>query len=349
MTESVPTTKEQLIYYIGNNISLGTYDKKFLHNMVDFIRNKKSITTNQSTLFDKIVIRYTKQLAKKNLRATDLVKLPWKVEPIPSSPKFTEAHVSIDDDKIVIHTPYKQEYIKELKRSEYPFEWDKESRCWYSVLCEYSLKFTIELTEKHFVNVNYCTKISKIISDLIQYEEAKYWDPTLVVLNGRYYVIGINTNLYNAVETYLDDINISTLGIISTFGITVDPSAIIHMCNTIENFSEDSVNTLIDLVSTKQTNIDISQFDKLVDTLTYLDCDAIFLSGAVAYEKKKSVQDKIVSAFPNTYTKWISNRLALDVKSYRYPVVIYFGLGTMHDAKPCKIISITDQTPVTIK
>jgi len=151
------------------------------------------------------------------------------------------------------------------------------------------------------------------------------------------------------VETYLDDINISTLGIISTFGITVDPSAIIHMCNTIENFSEDSVNTLIDLVSTKQTNIDISQFDKLVDTLTYLDCDAIFLSGAVAYEKKKSVQDKIVSAFPNTYTNWISNRLALDVKSYRYPVVIYFGLGTMHDAKPCKIISITDQTPVTIK
>lgn len=349
MTDTIPTTKEQLIYYICNNLSLGTYDKKFLHNMVDFIRNKKPITTNQSNLFDKIVIRYNKQLAKKELRATDLVNLPWKVEPIKSSPQFTEAHISILDDKIIIHTPYKQEYVKELKKSEYPFEWNKEGRYWHTVLSEYSLKTIIDITEKNFANVNYCEKISTIISDLVQYEDAKYWDPTLVVLNDRYYVIGINASLYNAIEPYMDNIDISTLGIISTYGVSIDPSVIIHMCNNIENFPEDSVNMLTDLVSIKQTNIDINDFDKLVDTLKYLNCDAIALSGAVAYERKKLVQDKILRSFPDIHVNWISNRRTLDVNAYQYPVIMYFGLSTLHDAKPCKIISITDQSPIHIK
>jgi hypothetical protein len=40
-----PTTKEQLIHYLVNHISLGTYDKKFLSNVYEI---NKPLTTNQN-------------------------------------------------------------------------------------------------------------------------------------------------------------------------------------------------------------------------------------------------------------------------------------------------------------
>ena len=68
MTKVKPTTKEQLVDFMLKYLSLGTYDKKFLNNLVqlNFIQ-KIQVTTNQADLLDKITLRYHRQLLKKEL------------------------------------------------------------------------------------------------------------------------------------------------------------------------------------------------------------------------------------------------------------------------------------------
>ncbi len=56
MTKVKPKTKEQVIYFLISNISLGTYDKRFLSNLESMnVVAKKPLTTNQATLFEKIM------------------------------------------------------------------------------------------------------------------------------------------------------------------------------------------------------------------------------------------------------------------------------------------------------
>ena len=86
MTKVKPTTKEQLVYYLCHNISLGTYDQRFLDNILRLnITANKPLTTNQSSLFDKIVERYSRQLAKQEIASADMKLLPWILQPIDSS------------------------------------------------------------------------------------------------------------------------------------------------------------------------------------------------------------------------------------------------------------------------
>ena len=59
------------------------------------------------SLLEKIVLRYEKQFAKKELNVNELVKLPWNVEPILSLPKFTQASISVNDNTIEIVCPFK--------------------------------------------------------------------------------------------------------------------------------------------------------------------------------------------------------------------------------------------------
>ena len=146
-----PTTKEQLIHYLVQNISLGTYDKKFLTNVYE---NNKPLTTNQNELLDKIVLRYSRQFAKKKLIATDLINLPWTRPLIISSSEFTDANIYTVDDKIYIRTPYKKDYILKLKEFNYPIIWDRDKRVWHTDYCAETLKFIIHHTENNFNVIN---------------------------------------------------------------------------------------------------------------------------------------------------------------------------------------------------
>ena len=146
-----PSTKEQLIYFLYNHISLGTYDKKFINNLVTmYVATMKPVTTNQSDLLDKITLRYERQLRKEQLDANEMVKLPWNINPVDSLPKFTDAHIQINDDVIEVRSPFKSEFIKQFK--ELPTtKWDRETKTWYVNASEQTLKKTIELISKIFL------------------------------------------------------------------------------------------------------------------------------------------------------------------------------------------------------
>lgn len=272
MQTLVPTTKEQLIHYLVHNISLGTYDKKFLTNVYEI---NKPLTTNQNELLDKIVLRYSRQFAKKNLVATDLINLPWTRPLIMSSPEFTEAHVSIKDDIIYIRTPYKKDYILKLKESRYPIVWNRDNRLWYSEYSVEALKYIVEHTENHFSTVNYSKDIQDIISYLCEYETYKYWDPTLVYIKGRHYLLAANEYLYNAVESLLTDITPYTLTKLVRHGIVIDSSVV----DSIED------KKLVEFVIDTQPTLEADNITQMVHYLSRIECDVIIVYNSSYFTK----------------------------------------------------------------
>jgi hypothetical protein len=260
-----PTTKEQLIHYLVTQISLGTYDKKFLSNVYE---TNKPLTTNQNELLDKIVARYSKQLTKKELVVSELISLPWTRPLIISSPQYTEAHITTKDDTITIRTPYKKEYILKLKNFNYPIVWDREERIWYTDYCAETLRYIIDLTESHFSVVNYSKDIEELIDQLCEYENCKYWNPTLVYTNHRYYLMASNQYLYDAVEDLLDSISLYSLTKLVGYGITIDDSVM----NSLP-YDKESTTFAIEI----QPTIESSNISLFVEYLNLIKCELVVL------------------------------------------------------------------------
>ena len=268
-----PTTKEQLIHYLVTHISLGTYDKKFLSNIYE---TNKPLTTNQNDLLDKIVLRYNRQFAKKELVARELIDLPWTRPLVISSPQYTEAHISTKDDSICIRTPYKKDYILKLKDFKYPIVWDREDRVWYTDYCATTLKYVIEQTEHHFNAVNYSEDIKELIDYLVEYETYKYWDPTLTYINNRYYLISSSEYLYDAVNDLLESITLYTLSKLVRYGIKIDDSVI-------NNLPYDK--KLITFATEVQPTLEADDITLLTEYLAKIECDLIVVYNSSYFAK----------------------------------------------------------------
>ena len=273
-----PTTKEQLIHYLVHHISLGTYDKKFLNNIYE---NNKPLTTNQNELLDKIVLRYNRQFAKKELVATDLINLPWTRPLIVSSPEFTEAHVFTEGETLLIRTPYKKDYILKLKESRFPIVWNRDTRIWYTDYCAEALKYVIENTENHFSSVNYSKDIQETINYLAEYENYKYWDPTLVHLNGMYYLMAANEHLYHVVEDLLKDVTPYALTKLARYGVNIDDSVI----NSIP-YEKD----LIDFAIETQPTLEADNITAIVEYLQRIECDLIIVYNSAYFSRFLTVE-----------------------------------------------------------
>jgi hypothetical protein len=272
MSKIAPTTKEQVIHYLVHNISLGTYDKKFLNNIYE---TNKPLTTNQNELLDKIILRYSRQLAKNKLVAFDLTSLPWTRPLIISSPEFTEAMVYTEEDKLCIRTPYKKNYIQILKDSKYPIIWDRDTRIWITDYCTETLKYVIEHTENNFAIVNYSKDIKNVIEELYEFEKYKYWNPTLVYLNDRYYLVAANEYVYDAVGSLLENVNLYVITKLARHGITIDNSILHNM-----NIDED----MLTFAKETQPTLEADNTLKLVAYLKSIECEVVLVYNSTYFD-----------------------------------------------------------------
>jgi hypothetical protein len=273
MSKIAPTTKEHVIHYLVHNISLGTYDKKFLNNIYE---NNKPLTTNQNELLDKIILRYSRQLTKNQLIAFELTNLPWTRPLIVSSPEFTEAMIYTEEDKLCIRTPYKKNYIQLLKDSKYPIIWNRDTRIWITDYCTETLKYVIGHTENNFSIVNYSKDIKDVIEELSEFEQYKYWNPTLVYLNNTYFLLAANEYVYDAVSELLDDISLFVITKLVRHGITIDDSVIKGM-----NVDKE----VIDFAKEMQPTLEADDITTLVEYLAKIECDLVVLYNSTYFEK----------------------------------------------------------------
>jgi len=321
------TTKEQLIYFMVQHLSLGTYDNKFLVNINE---HNKPLTTNQASLLDKIIQRYSKQLAKQELASAELINLPWKTQPIPSMPEYTQAHIKVEGDTIEIRSPYKKDYVYALKKCEIPIVWNRDERIWRTIYCEHTLKYIINHSESNYDNVNYCNTIKGIIDEYIQYENCKYWTPTLVYSNSNYYVASINESLYNAASDLLkEEINYKTIARLVCYGIDIDLSVDKHLYK-MQGETPHALKS-IEFAKDRYPILDINDLDNVITYLKQIDSDMVILA-PVSTNKisiKLKFKDKLIEH--NINFIWIDargaqeNAIEID-ELYKFPVLVTFGL-----------------------
>lgn len=356
MTQVKPTTKEQLVYYLLQNISLGTYDRRFLTNLQVIQATKKSpVTTNQSELLNKITLRYEKQLRKQEIDAREMVNLLWHSTPVASLPEFTDAFCTINGNTIEIRSPFKKEFIAQIKDSKIPVTWNKEQRMWMTVFCEQTLKHVIECLDKHYPAVNYCDISKSVINDFADLEEATCWDPTYVKVNGNYIVACTNHVIDEALKHVTFDADAATLARLSAAGITIDESVLVDAAEELWNTDEGF--RLIEFATSNNNITNLTEIQTLVRYLVGIKCDYVLILETFKNNSTSHINELQTLLKQNKIEVEILKRNVVATRinqtKYEFPVVIntaLWGFGqSVTKLGGCKTIFLGNNKPIEIK
>lgn len=340
-----PATKEQLVYFLHNQISLGTYDKRFIENLItSYIATLKPVTTNQSSLLDKITVRYERQLRKEEIDAKEMVALGWNVTPIQSLPKYTEAYIEIHDTTIHIRSPFKSEYIKQLKTIPVA-KWDSENRLWYVPATEKLLKKVIHLTQEHYEKINYCDETQSILNTIESYKTSQYWNPTLVKANGFFYIAAITNALHEAIQFIPLNDDLSNIARLVHHGVSISRSVL----NDIPKDVTDD-----ELLFAVENDVTLEyDLNSIVNKLILVNADYVLL-------REWNVLAKDVSDKLKTTLEGMNVRVEIldrgkkpslqDIKKAQLPVLISgYSFATPLTSFFAKVVGIKISTPIDIK
>lgn len=322
-------------------LRLSKYDLRFIQNLQVLTSTNNKITTNQVALFEKLVIKYQRQLEKHKITESILTKLTWKTPVVASDPKFTEAHISIDNGIISFRSPFNKKFVDSFRKIPYnDFNWIKEKKAYEATFSTVSLKIIVDASHTHYPSVNYCPTTTTLLNTIIdQYENIKYWSPTLVKCGDLYIVAALDTDLAEAIK----DIPLSNdpicLTELATYGIAID-----------EEITKN--NPLLEFASTYISEMDVKDIDTFIENLKGINCDSVFLAGRVALVNSKNlIVDKIKKANIHCDERYgvVASARAED---YKNPVVLVSA------AKPYnhipfnsfkKVIKIKNSIPIDIK
>lgn len=343
MLKVTPNTKEQLIYFLLNNISLGTYDKKFLNNLQALnLLYKKPLTTNQATLLDKVVMRYGRQLSKLELNPVTLVQLPWDRTPIQSIPEFTEAHLKIEDTTFILRSPYKKEFLNEFGKVELQGVWDKEEKFWSIPASSFSLKILSTLVEKHYGKINYCDNITRMLDEVSKFSQYKYWNPTYV-FNGSFIIKGITEPLNEATKHIDFEPTLKTLARVARYGIAIDDSVIDEYLSLYDS-------DYVEFAKEKTYTVELDDMS-IVDKLLTVEPDLIVISSFGNHMKsyfsqiKEALNDKTEFLFLDSGGECMP-------PAYENKLVIKITSGMwIKDARPmtvAKTIHVVNSKPIEL-
>jgi hypothetical protein len=347
MIKVTPTTKDQLVYYLLTNISLGTYDRRFLNNIQTIqLVNDKPVTSNQSDLLDKIILRYARQLAKKELSADDMVLLSWKNQPLTSLPEFTEARISIKDNEIILNSPYKTTFVKEFKEYQYS-TWDKDARAWSCPLSEETLRYIVEITGRHYDAVNYSVEVREALNTATTYSDAKYWNPTLIEANGMLYVAACNNYLYEAIKDIDLVADLATIARLVHHGVAISDEVKLTLAQN--GISEKKIAFASERVHRLEYDATL-----VLSSILSINPDFVLMSEWYGVNKTFTEDIKNGLAAANIETR-VLDRLTdtkVNLREFELPIVLSslsFISSSGLAALAAKTISLVNSNPITIK
>ena len=333
MSKVKPTTKEQLIHYLLHNVSLGSYDNRFLSNIeINFIGAGKPVTTNQAELLNKITIRYARQLAKQELDANQLVQLLWKKEPINSAPEYTTAYAQLDNGKIVIRTPYKTTFIKELRNIN-TSDWNKDKREWTVNYNELNLKKIVTLIADNYELINFCDDIKHMISVAEQYEHIKVWNPTLCEVSGKLLIAGINEYLHESIIDIPLEKTPLCFSKLATYGVEIDKSLFID--------------DVLKFASNTRPEIEKSQLTDLIELLPLIGCEAVVLS--VKHSFSSLLMDLVIGLKEKNIEIVTKSNVSNNTLKNYVVICPAHTMNTAIEIRADKVIQVVNSTPVAIK
>lgn len=225
--DCMKTKENLLLLFTSNQFRLNKYDNKFFLHLVVLIAKNKFITTNQVELFDKLLLKYKRQLKKLGYNYNTIINLEWDTKVIGSDTDHTQAHIEIIDGKIKLRLPFNRKFIEDwhtLQREKKVniFVWDKSDKCYYGKATTFGLKFIHLVVSKYF-KVNYSKSLQEQI-DILEIDKTKIYDPTLVKINSNNYVLACNQQLSKVLNNIDWSYEPYTLHQLSKLGVHVHTS-----------------------------------------------------------------------------------------------------------------------------
>ena len=332
-----------LSYLIGGHIHLSRKDYNFFSNLNNIINNKKALTTNQDSLFDKLIVKYKRQLHKEGHNTEKLLILTWKSPVIKSEPEYLRASISFQNNKIIIRSPFNSKFISSIKDIQLqPYTWNKKEKFYEADLTTYNLKKGLECVKKYYADIKYDSNVSQILETLNQFATVKFWEPTLVKVGNNFYVSCINESLYEAIKNIEWSADPKFILKLSQYGITVDDS-VIHN------------DALLNFASNYYATVDVDNIKELRIWLDVLEYDLIFLGSNIIFNKpvtddiKKELGDIPISRNTDDLDLY-KNILYLNYNSYKRFNSSYLTLNVKDLHKNItKVLTITNSRPIYVK
>ena len=220
-------TKEHLLHYMMKGyVHLSKKDYGFFNNLTYMVKDNNQVTSNQNKLFDKLIIKYQRQLRKAGFKIEELQKLEWNVKLVDSSEHYLVPKIYLDNDELCMRTPFNSKFIQSLKvADDNTFIWNKDQKIYRSKFYTHALRIAYDLCKKHFDRLEMSAEIQELLKDVWVYEGVNL-APILSVDEGKYYIKNINENLAEAVKEIKLNNDPNTLYQLSRYGVMISEDII---------------------------------------------------------------------------------------------------------------------------
>lgn len=336
-------TREHLVYFMqAGLLRLSKYDLRFVQNLQVLIHTKNNITTNQVSLFERLVAKYQRQLEKHNINQNIIDSLHWSTKIVSSDPKFTEAYISIDDDIISFRGPFNKKFVDTFRKiPNNDFVWVKEKKAYQAPFTTLALKIIVDASHLQYPIVNYCPVTQKLLNNLIeQYEHVKYWSPTLVKCNEQYLIAALNPELADAIKDITLSNDPTCLSTLATYGVLIDIDIIVD-------------DPVLKFASTYMPEVDIKYIDTFVENLKAIECDGVCLVGRMGLLPQQT-KSLLISKMKDANIKCDERHELLTYArafDYKNPVVITSmnKFISVPFTSFTKVVRIKNSMPIDIK
>lgn len=325
--------KDDLLpYFISGKVRLNKSDYSFVSNIYTKLNRDSVITTNQAALFDKILLKYKRQLINLSLGDALNNNLQWKVNPIETDVNYLIPKVSLSGDTLLVKVSFHREIVNSYHNLfDEKAVWNKELKHYEIPFRTKALSNVMKSLEKHFKEVSYDQTLAPVIMYLKSLS-VYTWNPTLVVVNNRLYVIAANEPLIEATSDLPLDVSIHTLYAWSEFGV---------------NMHNDHFTFKQRVAGSRIIQIDQStQFEETMDCLAELNIKALAFDHTIGVILHKKWEESLRKRF----TCYTNTQVVPPNTPYVYLTMRPMMFRTSeirHHSK--KIISFTNTDPIIIK
>jgi hypothetical protein len=154
-------------------INLARYDTDVLNSMSTAASEGRALTEKQGDLAVKIVLKYRRQLAAKEIEVAPVENPVWR---LPLRRMDYVRKLGIADDKINVIFPFNNQLIDSLrdfrKESQGHGEWDKENKVWKFALTEYNLVWLTTWAEQNQFEID--SEVRRLNSMIEAVEQTPY-------------------------------------------------------------------------------------------------------------------------------------------------------------------------------
>ena len=338
MIKAEPLTQEHLIHYMVTHMSLSSYDHKFLSNLTEALICLKPITSNQAALLTKVTEKYNRQFIKHELVMSDMLSLPWNNSPVPSLPSYTRAYLYLNDELLLLRSPYKTLLVKKL-RALGQGSWSHDTREWMFPYNEPTLRQVVMTLNEFFTDVDYCENIKEALATVNTYDNLHMWDPTLVKVNGNLMVVALTESLCNAISDIVLCTDMPTLARLVSYGITIDDGVLEDQLA-----SEDIIFATSRVVTVEQQDLVL-----LATNLAKIKCDYVVIDHTYNFLKTKI--QYLVNMLIDMGIPHYDLASANDIATSQFGVSIEMGTNHGNEVlkRVSKTIRLVNSKPVVIK